>query len=343
MNKNKYYYLFFALTLLFSACSSDLDVTGKYKETMVVYGLLDQSKSFQYIKINKAFLGQGSAYEYAKIKDSTQFVNSLTVKLKRLSDGVEFNLAPDNSMPKDPGTFYSSDQQNAIYSINSIGAAALNTNSQYRLTILNNETATQVTAQTSLINDATFTGSIATSQTFGFILPSNANFMFQVRWNSGLNAKIYQLVVRFNYIDSTISGNTQQKLDWIFPQQSTENLMGGQEMKNDFLGQGFLQFVGNQLTNPAGLIARRALKIDLFLIAGGDEINTFMEVNKPSTSLVQEKPSYTNISNGLGVFSSRYRKAPLSKPLNKASLDELSCGQYTKSLKFLDYSGAVCQ
>ncbi len=53
--------------MCFSACSTKLDVTGNYKETMVVYGLLDQSQPKQYIKVNKAFLGEGNAFSYAQV------------------------------------------------------------------------------------------------------------------------------------------------------------------------------------------------------------------------------------------------------------------------------------
>ena len=45
-----------------------------------------------------------------------------------------------------------------------------------------------------------------------------------------------------------------------------------------------------------------------------------MEVNEPSTGIVQEKPEYTNIKNDkgedeIGIFSCRYQTTPLSKPL----------------------------
>jgi hypothetical protein len=33
-----------------------------------------------------------------------------------------------------------------------------------------------------------------------------------------------------------------------------------------------------------------------------------MKVNGPSTSLVQDRPEFTNIENGIGLFSSRYLK-----------------------------------
>ena len=33
-----------------------------------------------------------------------------------------------------------------------------------------------------------------------------------------------------------------------------------------------------------------------------------MEVNEPSSSIIQERPEYTNIVNGIGLFSCRYNK-----------------------------------
>ncbi len=238
--------------------------------------------------------------------------------------------------------FYGPDQQNAIYSF-STPSGTLTTDSDYQLIIKNSTTGTQVTSQTSLISDATFTSPSQLAPSFGFILSNNNNYQYLVRWLSGKNAKVYQLVIRLNYIDSLTTGNVSKSVDWVFPEQTTQTLAGGEEMKNDFVGQNFLQFVGNQLSDYSGLIARRATTVDLLLTAGGNELNTFIEINKPSTSIVQEKPDYTNVTNGLGVFSSRYSKAPLTKPMAKATWDSLACGHYTRSLKFLNSLGHVCQ
>ncbi len=342
--KNKITYALSALAALLSSCSTDLTVIGKYKETMVVYGLLDQSQPKQYIKINKAFLGEGSALGFAQVRDSTQYVNSLNVVLKRIKNGVElatYNLAPDNTIPKASGIFYSMDQANAIYSFPS-PAGTLSTDSDYQLIIKNNETGTAVSSQTSLLSDAIFTSPTSSSPFIGFILASNNKYQYQVKWLSGKNAKIYQMMIRLNYIDSLSTGNVLQKIDWAFPEQNTQGLNGGEEMKNEFLGQEFLQRIGSELSNSPGLIARRALNIDILLTAGGDDLNTFIEVNKPSTGINQEKPVYTNIKNGLGIFSSRFSKAPLSKPMNKTTWDSLACGQYTRGLKFLNSLGLVC-
>ena len=334
---------FVIIGFLLSCCSTDLDVTGDYKETMVVYGLLDQSQGKQYIKVNKAFLGKGDALLFAKLRDSVQFANSLDVKLKRFSDGHEVNLLPDNSIPKKEGAFFSGDQSNVIYSFASTGSNALTINSEYVLSITHKETGNQVSAKTSLIQDFSFTKPTnGTTTSFIFTTP-NLNTRLFVEWTSSKNARLYQLIVRLNYKDSTTNGTFNKQLDWIFPQHKTASLSGGEVFGNDFSRLEYLSFIGKNLSDYTGLIARKALNVHLLVVAGGEDLNTFIEVNKPSTGLVQERPIYTNISNGYGIFSSRYYKAPyiltLYAPAPGKELDSLACGRFTKKLKFLNALG----
>ncbi|OFY84387.1 MAG: hypothetical protein A3F72_01070 [Bacteroidetes bacterium RIFCSPLOWO2_12_FULL_35_15] len=334
------YFLIAGISIL-SACSTDLEVIGNYKETLVVYGLLDQSQPKQYIKINKAFLGEGNAFAYAQIKDSVQFINSLSVRIKRLSDGSEYNLSPDNTVPKDPGTFYGPDQSNAIYSFAS-APGMINTSSDYQLIIKNNETGTEVSSKTSLVTDAIITSPPNNLSPVGFVIPTNNNYNFHVNWTTGKNAKIYQLIIRFNYIDSTSTGNIANSLDWFFPEQTTNDIKGGEQMAVEFRGQEFLHFIGTHIVDDPNVLRRIPGKVDFLLISAGEELHTYMEVNKPSTGIIQEKPVFTNITNGLGIFSARLNKAPLSKPLkpnttnSSATLDSISGGQYTCTLRFLD-------
>ena len=355
--KKKIIYSLFLSILLFSACSTELDVKGNYKETMVVYGLLDQSQAKQYIKVNKAYLGDGNAFSYAQVKDSTQYAHSLNVTLTTLipnlttggfTNGTVYNLMPDDSVPKDPGTFYAPDQANAIYSnVDAFGNVVplpLSTNDSYKLTILNSETGTTVTSTTALISDnGNFISPSATTPKFQFYLnnPSGVPFHFTVKWNSGANARLYQPIIRFNYIDSTTAlgtaGNIYQHLDWQFPVQTTQGLTGGEVMLEDFIGAEYLQFIGTQLNGQTPPDVRIALNTDIILVAGSDDLNTYMEVNTPSTGIVQDKPVFTNINNGLGIFSSRLNKAPFSRPLSDNTVDSVACGQFTKTLKFLNH------
>ena len=342
MKNKKFIYILFLTTTLFSACSTDLDVTGNWKETMVIYGLLDQSQTKQYIKINKAFLGQGNAFEFAQIKDSVQFVHSLNVRIRR-NDGIEYPLSPDGSILKDPGIFYAPDQTNAIYSLDNAvcGSTFFNTASSYKLVVKNNESGDSATAYTSLVSDfGAFIQPFSASSVFTFILPHNDTYPFKVEWHSAAGARVYQTIIRFNYFDSLTTGTDTSYLDWVFPMQTTATTAGGEDMTTSFIGENYLQFIASKITsNPVNLVFRKALKTDIILVSATDDLYTFIQVNTPSTGLIQEKPEFTNISNGLGIFSARFNKPPYSKPLSAGiggTLDSLACGRYTKSLKFLN-------
>lgn len=333
-------------TLLFSACSTDLDVIGNYKETIVVYGLLDQAQDTQYVKINKAFLGAGDAYVYAQVKDSTQFVNALSVELRRIKNGVQLGatilLSPTNK-PKDPGIFYSADQANAIYSFSAV-EYPLHTDSEYELTVRNNETGTVVTSKTSLISDITgFTTPTPSGSSFSFVLEGYyPNYPFNIVWNSAKNARIYQAIIRLNYTDSLSTGqNVAHVVDYTLPSLKTLdiNAMTPEVMEVDTKGRDFYKYIGNTLSDYTGLVQRKAGNVDLMLVAGSDELSTFIDVNTPSTGIIQERPEYTNITNGLGLFSARLNRAPESRPLSAVSWDSLACGQYTKKLKFVNAAG----
>jgi hypothetical protein len=81
------------------------------------------------------------------------------------------------------------------------------------------------------------------------------------------------------------------------------------------------------------------LNVQVNLYAGSDDFTTFIDVNEPSTGIIQERPEFTNIKNGLGLFSSRVIRVPLTRNLDNSSWDSLACGQYTKYTKFVNAAG----
>ena len=78
--------LFLLFSVAFSSCETDFNVNADWEEVTVVFGLLDQSQDRQYIRINKAFLGNESAYVMASVSDSLNYnPDSLEVKIEKLS------------------------------------------------------------------------------------------------------------------------------------------------------------------------------------------------------------------------------------------------------------------
>ncbi|MGL5892676.1 MAG: hypothetical protein ACRC3B_22475, partial [Bacteroidia bacterium] len=86
--------------------------------------------------------------------------------------------------------------------------------------------------------------------------------------------------------------------------------------------------------------------------AAGEDLYTFMRVNSPSTSIVQERPTFTNIMTNdpetptaIGIFSARTRITKRNIQLTQLTQDTLSRGYISCGLKFKDRNGAVlgCQ
>jgi hypothetical protein len=328
--------------LLFSGCSTDLDVTGDWKETMVVYGLLDQGKDTQFIKINKAFLGEGNALQYASVKDSTQFVNSLTVQVKKIvgSTNTVYNLLPINK-PKDPGLFYSADQANAIYYFVTPPGTLTTANSRYELSITNEQSGNNASGSAVLVEDFSLTKPAPTSPNFYFVNPANDNWNFVVEWESSKNGRLYELVIRFNYTETTASGTVSKFVDWKFNPLTTTGINGGQAMTVSFRGQELLAYLATRIPDDANVLERNAGLVELRVTGGSDDLNTFIEVNEPSTGIIQERPEFTNIVNGLGIFASRYNKPPFSRAMAPPTIDSLAGGRYTCHLKFRDSGGLL--
>ena len=299
----KFYYLIFLFLIIFSSCETDFDVNANWEEVTVVYGLLDPNNEDQYIKINKAFLGVGDAIQMASIADSTNYNPSdLSVKLYRMQEGsfnqyvaVDSVFLNDTIIDKDDGLF--STEDNIIYTFNK-SASFYNANSLYALEILNLVTGHKVTSETEIINSFSFE-SLNSSFEWGFYngdLPDSSKFRTKnIEWTYTNNGAIYQLDVIVNYLE----GNETKKLIWSQP--LVEYSSGNMNLK--LRGDQFFNFLTNNLSNNT---PRSFLHLDLLMTVGTDDLKTYINVNKPFSGIVQERPVFSNINNGIGLFSSGY-------------------------------------
>jgi hypothetical protein len=68
-------------------------------------------------------------------------------------------------------------------------------------------------------------------------------------------------------------------------------------------------------------------------IANG-ELDTYIDVNSPVTGIIQERPAYTNLVNGLGLFASKASQQVEDIECNNYTIRELWNGQFTVDLNF---------
>jgi len=294
--------LFLILPILFS-CETDFDVNANWKDVTIVYGLIDPNNDDQLIKINKAYLGQGDAIQMASISDSTNYdPSNLIVKIHRVREQV-FNtydtlstvVLTDTVLDKDDGLFSTDD--NIIYTFKK-PSSFYNTNSIYVLEILNLSSGQKVTSETEIINSFSFE-SLNPSFEWGLYngeLADSLRFRTKnIEWQNSNNGVIYQLDILINYLESGIVNS----LSWSQP--IVEYSSGNMSLK--IKGDQFFQFLENNLDNNT---TKQFLNLDLVMTIGAQDLKTYIDVNQPFSGIVQERPVFSNIDNGVGLFSSRY-------------------------------------
>ena len=299
----KFHYLFFFFIILFSSCETDFDVNAQWEEVTIVYGLIDPNIEDQLIKINKAFLGLGDALQMASIADSSNYNPSdLLVKIHRIRqqafnqyDTISSVTLNDTILDKDDGLF--STDNNIIYTFKK-PSSFYNTNSLYALEIINLISGHKVTSQTEIINTFSFE-SLNPSFEWGLYngdLPDSLKFRTKnIEWQPSTNGVIYQLDIVINYIEN----NDTINLSWSQP--LVEYTSGNMSLK--IKGDQFFQFLTTNLTNNT---PKQFLNLDLVMTVGSDDLKTYINVNKPFSGIVQERPVFSNINNGVGLFSSRF-------------------------------------
>lgn len=301
MKKSLLLSLIFGLTLFFPACETDVDVNAEWKEITIVYGLLSQNEQEHYFRINKAFLG-GNALEIAKIADSSSYNGKLQVNLQgiNLSNEVVQTIAFDTTTisNKDTGVFYNP------YMLVYKGTGDLNPELTYKLNVKNTVSGKEVSASTHLIEDFHIS-----QPPSGGKATFRRDFTTMFSWGNAQYAKRYEPVIRFHYYEvpaGTIDTVTRY-IDWVLPTQNADDITGNGNQEIDVSNNGFYDFIKNNVKPAEYNGVRLAGTVDFIVTAGGEEYDTYLRVNGPSYSLVQDRPEYTNVENGYGLLSSRFK------------------------------------
>lgn len=286
--------------IVINGCSTDVDINASYEEITIVYGLLDVQEDTTYLKINKAFLGPDNALIMAKVPDSSQFIEKLNVKIwKHGEEENAFSFDTITITNKEDGVFYNPNQ--IIYFTN----FQPETETKYHLQILYNDVAT--TAETTTFEferDDIVTPN--NNKKIGYTNDDNAK---SVAWNRLDEAPRYDVTIRFHFKE-VWENSPDTVYRFIDFHKATVKAVTGSEGESIYTGSLFFNALDTYCpyedqTTEEKVLERYTSTVEYFVSAGGLELNAYMEVSEPSNSIIQDRPQYTNINNGIGIFSSR--------------------------------------
>lgn len=282
-------------SLIVTSCDKDIQVNDDYKNISIVYGLINPNDSVSYIRIEKAFLSNGDIYQDAQVADSNIYPYKLDVKIYSENRTIEFDTITIYN--KNEGVFYAP-KMTVYYAVTK---GLFNTNDTYYLEVRNPKTGDLITSSSKLIDGSKIR----------FDYPNfSVSFVSdkEVTFKSIPGARLYQLNVRFHYTEGFLNnGDTifsQHYVDWIFPTYTSRELSGGEDMLMPYVGAEFFSNLKNNIPIKPNVF--RYIGQTEFILSTADDIfNIYMDVNKPSTSIVIDRPTFTNIENGYGIFASR--------------------------------------
>jgi len=271
----------------------------------------------------------------AQNPDSSSYGDALDVKMEEWRSGnfyKTFQLDTSSIYDKDSGIFYY--PQQVLYSC--VTYQQFSEQSYFKLKILNTESGKEITAESPIVEDFRIIKPIVNHPTHPTIVFPDNESLKDLEWYSAVNGKRYQVVMRFNYAEIFIDNpdTVFTYIDRTFPSKKSEGTDGGEEMLIQFANNSFYIWCQSDIPydqdKEFSVDSRVAGTVDFIFSVAGDEFNTYMEVNEPSGSIIQERPEYTNVDNGIGIFSCRYNKSR-SYYLHPLSEEILA----TKGLKFV--------
>ena len=300
-----------ALLLLLAficSCSTDVDLYTDFKDTTIVYGILDVANDTNVIKIIRAFSGSNDdsfdANQIALIADSSNYPGKLDarfVEYKKASGstflptGREVILDTMTIHDKEEGIFYAPNQK-LYYTTEHFNVNNANEQFKYKLLIYKpNDT---VSSEISLIGGTSF----QITAPMVFFRAENAGKR-ELRFTPDDNDAVYQVTMQFNYKELRPGQDTVYKnVNWSMGPSSTYDL----EVENGKLyfpyhELALFNVLSKAIGNDNFNVERFYDSFVISIFAYGKDLDDYLQLSSATSGIEYDN---TNIHGGLGILSS---------------------------------------
>jgi len=341
MKKIFFYLAVVAVAIFYPSCSNDIDLTSEWKDIPIVYGLISKGDSANYIRVEKAFIDNDiSALELAQNPDSLYYDN-ISVQIRSLdpNNPVTYDLnRVDGNMKgfvREEGIF--ANAPNYLYELVLPDDEELIGAQEYELVVNRGDNFELVTATALMVDDVDIRDPDSD--------PSTANsvnweqYGLKVGWRGSNGAQIFDVTLFLNIEerDQSNPANVQiVTLEWKIEENLPAVYVQNQVRMDTRLNKvDLFQYLSNRLENNP-TIARKFLSFDVLVTGGGEALNDYISIGNANTGITSTQviPTYTNLSEGYGIFSSKNSQFQEGYFLNSSTIDSLQTNPLTQSLNF---------
>ena len=293
--------------LLFTSCKEEIIVVSDQKETAVIYGVLDPSETIHYIKITRAINGTANALEEAKNESANYFdnvdasiheiINGDTIRSWKLRDTIVSGRAS--------GLYYGPTQKVYYFSTTSTKPLKGESGIFYHFQAKLNNKYT-VSGVTDIVREVGVTNPSYQFATTNVGKDGYAQTSLNVYSGTATVVNVHlDLLVQQKLADNTIRVDT---LPWKISESSVPV---GKSINLSINGEDFYKTIFASLQNQKSVTQRKLVGIDLTTTFGSSTLEKYIALNKPSSSLAQTKPNFTNLTSKddirlYGIFTSTH-------------------------------------
>ena len=304
--------------LSLQSCKEEIELIGNFKETAVVYAILDQSEETHMIKVTRAFIGPGNSYVFAQESDSSYFDN-VTGTVTELNNGVptgqSWDLLDTIVTNKDPnGAFYSDEQELLYFKSDALPGnpdAFLNEDYSYRLDLTINDGLFTVSGVTELVKE--MSESISSSNYPFKYANSQGEFLSSpISISNVKNAEKVEVNLTVEFTEWVGATPTVKSYSYKVGDADCEQNASVVFNPN---GNVFYDNLLNNITNDPSITRRTFNSITTNFTAADDKLSEYINNNKPSSDLAQTTPPInpnleaTGGFRVVGIYAARVNKS----------------------------------
>ncbi len=340
MEKITKYCLLLIVAFTIMGCEPEFSLNAPYRDVTVAYCVLNSSDSIQYAQVYKGFQSQGNPADDAMIMDSIYYFDKVEVSLHEFFEGRLQEVIPmdtTTALPKNEGIFANPTQ--LLY----YTTAEIDPECTYKLHVLNKETNKEVYGETPIV------GEVKVEYPYGTQLNLSGK-SHRITITHAPNSVANHVIMNFYYLEKSKSTGQIVKKGKISRVIITN---GWRETYGDALYYDFDPTIFYLMINSELAPNQAVTRYPDYTRLGGDSyvefevwsaekvLLTYLDLNNPSTSIVQDRIEYTNMvcptddsyKTAYGFVSSR-SNAMKSFYLNDKSQDSLVNGSHTRDLGF---------
>ncbi len=324
------------LALSIVSCETDLKVNADYSRTPIIYGVLDRGETNHMIRITKTFLGDGNAFDFAKVADSSK-IQGLQAVVEALSNGnvvKTYALRDTVIQGKEGGDFYSGSQFMYYFA-----EPNLDPTRQYRISFVLDG------------KDVNSTTGIVPNYSFNAPIPTSALEMVDkdIRIEDPekvTGSRTIELKLRTPSNDNQLGVETDYVATFFYTEVYADNSTAVKTIsyrlaKQDDAGSGFKTYfnstsfwgkIADEVKPNSNVVRRIPGNFQITAYTYTNELKTYIDVSNPVSGVATEKPEYSNINDGLGIFASS-SQVKYSQPMSERS-EAYLVYKFREDLKF---------